>query len=115
MENQQPPLLYDLTRLTNLAANNMDFVKKMTRLFLTQSPIDLEELRNAADSGNIKKMKEVAHRMKPAIDNMGIATLSAVIREIELFAGTVITDKLRENLTLTEHTLNEVFRQLQEE
>jgi len=111
----QPNRLYDLTRLTQITASNMVFIKKMILLFLHQSPIDLTELKKATENTDIKKIKEVAHRMKPAIDNMGIDTLTSVIREIEQYNGTEVTDGLRVKLMLTEDTLNKVFTELQQD
>ena len=58
----------------------------MIRLFVEQVPASIEEMQAAYLERNFDIIKKVAHRIKPSIDNMGVSSLKAEIREIETMA-----------------------------
>lgn len=78
--------LYDLAKLEEISRGNKDFVEKMIRLFVEQVPASIEEMQAAYLERNFEIIKKVAHRIKPSIDNMGVSSLKAEIREIETLA-----------------------------
>ncbi len=78
--------LYDLAKLEEISRGNKDFVEKMIRLFVEQVPASIEEMQAAYLERNFDMIKKVAHRIKPSIDNMGVSSLKAEIREIETLA-----------------------------
>lgn len=75
--------LYDLSKLIELSRGNDAFVKKMVNLFVEQTRLSLEQFKEAISQSNHERIKEVAHRIKPSIDNMGIVSLKNVIRVVE--------------------------------
>ena len=113
MNNQPSPLNYDLSRLIRLSSGNMEFVKKMMRLFLKQAPADIRELEMAATAGELQKAKELAHRMKPSVDNMSIESLYTVIRSIELYNSMDMTPEVYDEIQLTIGTIRQVIIQLE--
>jgi PAS domain S-box-containing protein len=78
--------LYDLSKLNEIARNNKIFVDKMINLFIDQIPVAVEEIQAAYLDKNFETIKRVAHRIKPSIDNMGVASLKTEVREIEALA-----------------------------
>jgi len=52
-------------------------------MFIEQTPGHLTEMRSKLQSNQLTVVGEIAHRIKPTIDNMGIVSLKATIREIE--------------------------------
>jgi PAS domain S-box-containing protein len=77
------PLLYDLTMVKQIGKGNAIFLQKMVALFLTQMPIDIDHLREAAGKLDWDAVSKLAHRMKPTIDGMGMISLKESIRELE--------------------------------
>lgn len=79
--------LYDLSKLIETARGNKDFINKMIILFMEQAPAAMEKIKDAFIQADYKTIKEVAHRIKPSIDNMGISLLRQPIRDVEMLAA----------------------------
>ncbi len=75
--------LYDLSKLQDLARGDKEFVKKMVKVFEIQVATSLSEFKEGYNDNDFDKIRKVAHRMKPSIDNMGIVSLKNEMREIE--------------------------------
>lgn len=78
--------LFDLSKLKEISKGNQAFVEKMIKLFSDQAPSSVREIREAYEQKDLEKVKAVAHRLKPSIDNMGIHSLTKEIRQIETLA-----------------------------
>lgn len=78
--------LFDLSKLQEISKGNKAFVEKMVQLFSTQAPLSVKEIKEAYAFQDLEKVKAVAHRLKPSIDNMGIQSLTREIRQIEALA-----------------------------
>lgn len=106
--------LFNLSKLEKLGGGNTAFVQKMTSLFIRQLPADLKELRLSAKEGDWAKMRSLAHRMKPSLDNMGIDSMYGLIRELEAWPGSDPADpQLAEKLDSLETTVRDVVYSLQ--
>jgi len=85
----KPPLkmneeqLYDLSSLKAISRGNEAFVQKMVNIFCDQTPFMVDQIAEAFKSGNLEKVKETAHKMKPSIDNLSITGLTQLIRDME--------------------------------
>ncbi len=75
--------LYNLSSLSKISHGNTDFIKKMINLFNEQVPKSVQEMKEALLQKNFTRLGSLAHKIKPAIDNMGITSLHQVIRDIE--------------------------------
>ncbi len=116
----QPPAgekaLYDLTKLNEIARNNKVFIDKMINLFIDQVPAAVEEIQAAYLDKNFDVVKRTAHRIKPSIDNMGIGTLKAEVREIEALAiENQNSPKLIQLIQQLDSTIKKVVHSLQGE
>ncbi|RYF72715.1 MAG: response regulator [Cytophagaceae bacterium] len=78
--------LYDLSKLQAISRGNQEFVQKMIRLFCTDVPGLLDQLRAAYQSADIERVKKLAHRLKPSIDYMGATAPGEAVRRIEQLA-----------------------------
>ncbi len=74
---------YDISEIKNISRGNEDFVKKMLKMFVEQTPAQVVEMRSRYTVNDLKVVGEIAHRIKPTIDSMGIGSLRGTIREIE--------------------------------
>jgi HPt (histidine-containing phosphotransfer) domain-containing protein len=81
MQNNEP--LYDLSQLIAISRGNEVFVKKMVDIFCEQTPVLLTQMEEAFHTNDLERMGEIAHKMKPSIDNLNIIRLKQVIRDIE--------------------------------
>lgn len=74
---------YDLTEITKISRGNEAFVQKMLKMFVDQVPVHLQEMKEKFVLNELVTVGEIAHRIKPTIDNMGIVSSKDAIREIE--------------------------------
>lgn len=114
MKKEESPHLYELSQLEKIASNNQPFIKKMVTLFVNQAPADVTEIEAAFGRQDLNRVRSVAHRMKPSIDNMGIVSLHALIREIEQYNDSPGSrEVLATNIRILRTTIDEVAAQLQ--
>jgi len=102
--------LYDLNALITMSRGNDDFVQKMVDLFCDNTPVSLREMMGAHRAGNFEAMAGFAHKMKPSIDYLNIATIKETIRRIEKIGrDKTDLDALPELLRFTEQVIEEVI------
>jgi PAS domain S-box-containing protein len=75
--------LYDLTILQNIGRGDNEFVDKMISLFIAETPAKLIAMEQSYRLHDYKAMSEIAHQIKPILDNLGIFSLREPIRIIE--------------------------------
>ncbi len=111
--SQKSVPLFDLTKLQTISRGNMDFINKMIALFIETTPVCIVDMKLAYVNNEFDKVRKIAHRIKPSIDNLEIVSLKNEIREIELNAETYQKSEQLERLILkVELVLNEVFSNL---
>ncbi len=74
---------YSIKRLETIGRGNREFVARMLRLFCEFGSTTVNEIEAAAKSGDIHTVSELAHRLKPSIDNLDLSAFKDVIRELE--------------------------------
>ncbi|HEX4957765.1 MAG TPA: PAS domain S-box protein [Lacibacter sp.] len=82
-EEKKTTASYDLTGLRTISQGNEGFITKMVNLFIEQAPATVSEIKIAYENKEMEKVQKLAHRLKPSIDNLGIAAIKNEIREIE--------------------------------
>ncbi len=113
---QEIKKLYDLASLSRISRGNTAFIKKMIGLFRQQVPQSVQDMKAALQENDFEKLRSIAHKIKPAVDNMGITSLYNVIRDIEKNAGEAPdVYLLTEQVTLTEQVIATVTVQLEDE
>jgi PAS domain S-box-containing protein len=78
--------LYSLEKLQQISPDDPVFLAKMLRLFLAEIPAAVQDIREAYEGHDLKKVQALAHRIKPALDNLCIQSLTNEIRELEQMA-----------------------------
>lgn len=61
----------------------MSFVKKMVTMFIKQTEDFQREFTEIQKLKDVVMLNKLSHKMKPAIDNLGIVSLTTLIRELE--------------------------------
>jgi len=80
-KNETP--LYDLSEIKAISRGNDGFVLKMVNTFCLQTPKMLQEMTEAYHANNFVRVKEIAHKIKPSIDNLEIGPLKLLLKNIE--------------------------------
>jgi two-component system, sensor histidine kinase len=83
VQGQHPNKLFDLTQLTMLSHGNSDFVPKMVNLFCASMPESVRSLAVSWNDKDYKKVKSIAHKIKPTLHNLGITSLKSDINMLE--------------------------------
>jgi PAS domain S-box-containing protein len=105
--------LFDLTKIQTIARGNKEFVTKMIELFIETTPVSIIDMKTAYSNKDFDKVKKIAHRIKPAIDNLEISGIKNDVREIEMNAETYQTSEQLEILiSKVEQVINEVVTNL---
>ena len=110
---EQSSLLYDLSFINEFAKGDTSFIKKMITVFTDSMVVEIKQMVAAEQEKNYELISRIAHKMKSAIDGLGIASLKQTIRDIEnIKADTVDINNLKAMVHKVKMTLEEVFVQL---
>ncbi len=77
--------LYDISKFQSIGSD--DFVKRMLKLFVAEVPSAVMNIKIAYDSSDFNTIKYLTHRIRPSIQNMGIAPLAEDVVLIEQLAA----------------------------
>ncbi len=80
--------LYDITQLLLLSGDDMNFIHAMLNMFSAQIPGMLKEMEIAYAEKRLADLKDLAHKMKPTIDNLNMGSLKQTIRDLEAMCKT---------------------------
>ena len=75
--------LFDLRKLETMSGGDQQYVKKMVNIFINQSETSILQFKEFYNKGDLESIYQLAHRIKPSIDGMGIQSLHKTIRSIE--------------------------------
>lgn len=103
---------YKLSRVKELADNDMDFVKSLAEAFLEEVPEDAKRLKKAVAEEDYYNTYQAAHKMKPTIDlfELGVLQDLIVVQDWGKFekAGEDCSKELDLVLTAVEHATAEL-------
>jgi PAS domain S-box-containing protein len=106
--------LYDLSQLEKMSRGNKEFVSKMISVFIDLTRESSDILNNALKSDDITTIKRIAHKIKPSIDQMGIATLKEEVIFLEKFElNSDSLEELKQHTARVIHILEKVITQLE--
>jgi HPt (histidine-containing phosphotransfer) domain-containing protein len=98
-----------------VSRGNPAFVKRMVDVFCDQTPETLAAMIAAYQASDLMLMAEMAHRIKPSIDNLKIWSLKQLIRDVEkMGSGEMPIGNLSEALIEIERVLNQVIDELRQ-
>jgi PAS domain S-box-containing protein len=105
--------LFDMTKIQMIARGNKEFVNKMMGLFIESTPTSIMDMKTAYANSDFEKVRKIAHRIKPSVDNLEISSIKNEIKEIEMNAESYKSSEQLENLILkVEKVMNEVVSNL---
>jgi HPt (histidine-containing phosphotransfer) domain-containing protein len=76
-------LHYNLAKVYAISDNDPDFVHQIVKVFVLDTPIDLDHIKVAIEEKNHQKCFDYAHKIKPSLDllNLNIALEELVLIE----------------------------------
>lgn len=114
--DQSQKKLYNLVNLEEISGGSQEFINEMIKLFISQAETTITGFNQAIDQKDYATIRNLAHQIKPSIDNIKITTLMPVIREVERLAESESTsENLDANIGTINSELEIVIQQLQME
>ncbi len=65
-------LHYNLAKVYAISENDEEFVLEILKLFITEVPADLLEVKQGIEEKNYKQAYSFAHKVKPTLDLLGM-------------------------------------------
>ena len=81
--NNIPTKLVDLTYLSRMTGNNIEFLNEMKSTFLSSLPPAIDELANHIELNNQSEISKIVHKIKPSFELMGLKQLKEYSTQIE--------------------------------
>ena len=76
-------MIYSLDKLNEMAEGDEDFINSVIAVFLDEVPTDLELLEQAIEKKDYGNVYQLAHKIKPNVDLLGMEQTRANALEIE--------------------------------
>lgn len=76
-------MIYSLDKVQEMAEGDEEFISSVISVFLEEVPQDLESLEKALDAENYEQVYQLAHKIKPNVDLLGMEQTRAAASEIE--------------------------------
>lgn len=76
-------MIYSLDKVQEMAEGDEEFIKSVISVFLEEVPQDLEHLEKALVAENYEQVYQLAHKIKPNVDLLGMEQTRAAALEIE--------------------------------
>lgn len=76
-------MIYNLDKINEMADGDEDFISSVISVFLEEVPLDLEGLENALEQQNYEQVYQLAHKIKPNVDLLGMEQTRATALQIE--------------------------------
>jgi len=112
---EESEVLYDLTLVKSLAGKNISYINQICKIFIRQAEEVTQNIRLALDANDFKRVRDLAHNIKPSIDQMGIKSLTVQIIEISSTEWDLTSkNELIELVNYVEDVFEKVCKQLSE-
>ncbi|MGJ8659806.1 Hpt domain-containing protein [Cellulophaga fucicola] len=76
-------MIYSLDKLNEMAEGDTEFINSVVSVFLEEVPEDLDLLEKAIESKDYEPTYQLAHKIKPNVDLLGMEQTRAAAFEIE--------------------------------
>ena len=76
-------MIYNLDKINEMADGDEEFISSVISVFLEEVPLDLEGLEKALEEENFEQVYQLAHKIKPNVDLLGMEQTRAIALEIE--------------------------------
>lgn len=95
-----------------MIGDDADFLSEVIDTFLGDAPLQLEDMRTAAATGDAEWLMRAAHTLKSTSLNLGALSLASAASEVEASARTGVVDGVEAHLAATDTRLDAVVAEL---
>lgn len=106
-------MIYNLDKLNEMADGDEDFINSVISVFLEEVPQDLQGLETALEEQDHQQVYQLAHKIKPNVDLLGMEQTRAIALQIETLgknAANII--EIREVFPLLKKDIHQVVSEL---
>jgi len=105
--------LYSLAYLSEVIGDDTDVLNDLMKIFVDNTPNDLNDLNQAFQAGDLEKFAALAHKMKSSLATLRIDTLREIMLSIDKpYKAIEIKDQLPGIVAKINATLEVVFKQI---
>jgi len=109
-------MIYSLDKLNEMAEGDQDFIVSVVSVFLEEVPTDLKAMEEALIANDHENVYQLAHKIKPNVDLLGMEQTRAVTLEMETLAKDPTNMPLLKDLFPTLKTdIQQVVSELQKD
>ncbi len=76
-------MIYSLDKINEMAEGDQDFIDSVVSVFLEEVPDDLAALEKALEADDYQQVYQLAHKIKPNVDLLGMEQTRAAALEME--------------------------------
>jgi HPt (histidine-containing phosphotransfer) domain-containing protein len=106
-------MIYNLDKINEMADGDEDFINSVISVFLEEVPQDLEGLEKALEQQDHHQVYQLAHKIKPNVDLLGMEQARAVALQIEtLGKKSANISEIREVFPLLKKDIHQVVAEL---
>jgi len=105
----------DIELINQNMFDNPELIKQFVSMYLIQTPVDLDKLRQALAEGDPQKIGDAAHHIKPTMDYIGAFHLKDKFEELEANAKNKDSlDVLRATFDIIDIEMKELLFELEQ-
>lgn len=106
--NSNSQYIYDLTLVNKMCRGKQELVLKLMKVFILQVSKSIEELTLASQEGNIEKIRNELHKVKPMLAYYGTRGIE---KELLIFENMVLDHFSTEEIETRLKLLNKITQQ----
>ncbi|HAE68889.1 MULTISPECIES: Hpt domain-containing protein [Sphingobacterium] len=105
----------DIELINQNMFDNQDLIKQFVSMYLIQTPVDFDKLREAVAEGDLQKIGDTAHHIKPTMDYIGAFHLKEKFEELETNSKNEASlDSLRATFGVIDIEMKELLFELEQ-
>jgi HPt (histidine-containing phosphotransfer) domain-containing protein len=109
-------MIYSLDKLNEMADGDDEFINSVIAVFLDEVPADLEMLEQAIEKKDYSNVYQLAHKIKPNVDLLGMEQTRANALEIETLGKKEGSgDAIEKLFPLLKNDIHQVVSQLKKD
>lgn len=106
-------MIYNLDKINEMAEGDEEFIKSVVSVFLEEVPEDLASLEVAVNAEDFPAIYQLAHKIKPNVDLLGMEQTRATALEIETLGKEAKSmSKIIEKFPLLKTDIHQVVSEL---
>ena len=109
-------MIYNLDKINEMADGDEEFINSVISVFLEEVPQDLEGLEIALEDQNHEQVYQLAHKIKPNVDLLGMEQTRATALQIETLGKSAANiNEIREVFPVLKKDIHQVVSELKKD